>query len=89
MSDRQTAQLVAPSVTGSVQVKVGVGRCVMVSNNTTAAVTIHDVAVIGDVGAGNLIASIPNVIGVYFVDMPFYKGLGVVAGAGNASIGYT
>lgn len=88
MSDVQSAQVVAFSVTGTAQIKPASGRLLVASNNTAAAVTFYDAATTGAAGAGNLLATLPAATGVYPIDMPFYAGLVIIAGAGNASVGY-
>lgn len=88
MSDRVSGQTVSFNQTGTLQVKNGPGRVCMVSVHSAVAVVLHDSATTGGVGAGNLLASLPAVIGTYLVDMPFYNGLVIVAGAGIASVSY-
>lgn len=90
MSDWQSAQLVKSNLTGTVQVKVGVGRAVMIGIVTAGPTALHDSATVGGISADNQIYSIPAAnVGHQLVDMPFYQGLVIVAGAGNAYVGYT
>lgn len=90
MSDWQSAQLVKSNITGTVQVKVGAGRACMLGIVTAGPTAIHDSDTVGGISADNQIYSVPAAtVGHQYVDMPFYKGCVVVAGAGNAYLGYT
>ena len=79
----------ALNVTGSVVVKPGNGRvgCVVV-NTAGAAATLNDSATVGGAAAGNLIFAIPNTVGVYPLDFPFYNGLTLIGGAGVFALTY-
>lgn len=89
MSDWQSAQVVKSNITGTVQVKVGQGRACMFGIVTAGPTAMHDCATVGEVSADNMIYSVPAAtVGHQYVDMPFYKGLVVVAGAGNCLVGY-
>lgn len=90
MSDRVSAQVVATNITGTVQVKVGSGRTIMVSVNALAGgqIDIHDVATVGAISPGNRVASLPDLVGTYLVDMPHLLGIAVVAGVGTCAVGY-
>lgn len=90
MSDWQSAQLVKSNLTGTVQVKVGSGRAVMIGIVTAGPTALHDSATVGGINADNQIFTCPAAsVGQILVDMPFYAGLVIVAGAGNALLGYT
>lgn len=87
--DKTDGQQVAKNITGTALIKDGQGRVVMASEITAAAdIAFHDCATTGAVAASNMIAKLPNAVGVYEVNMPFMLGLVVVAGAGVVSVSY-
>lgn len=86
--DNTDGQLVAKNLTGTVQVKFGSGRVVMVSQLTVGALALHDCATTGEAAAANQIAAIASGVGVVEVNMPFLLGLVLVAGAATVSISY-
>jgi hypothetical protein len=49
----------------------------------TTAGGVFDSATVGGAVAAAQLAAIPNVVGTYLVDMPFFKGLCVVPGTGQ------
>ena len=81
MSDRVSGQVVANNVTAATIIKLGPGRCAMVSVlSGTNPATIHDTTTTGAAAIGNQIAAVPGTVGTYLIDMPFYSGLVVVPG---------
>ena len=74
------------NITGAaLLVKSGVGRVCRVSVNTAGSTvgSISDSATTGGVAASNLIATIPDVVGVYDIDMPILNGLVITPGTGQ------
>lgn len=89
MSDVQSAQVVKSNITGTVQIKVGSGRAMVLGIVTAGPTAIHDAATVGGISVDNQIAAIPAAsVGMIPIDMPFYAGCVVVAGAGNCLLGY-
>lgn len=88
--DKTDGQQVAKVVTGSSLIKVGDGRVVMASVLTLAggAITLHDAASVGEASGLNIIAHVPDLLGIYLINMPFMDGLVLVAGAGVLSLSY-
>ncbi len=75
-----------PNITGAVQlVKGGPGRVCRISVNTAGSTVglVSDVATTGGVAAANLIATIPDTVGVYDIDMPILNGLVITPGTGQ------
>ena len=91
MSDRISGQLVRSNITGSVVIKTGKGRAAMLGIVTAADVSLHDCATVPEASVDNRIAFIPagTTSGHFLIDMPFYKGLVAVAGAGSFIVSYT
>jgi hypothetical protein len=81
----------ANNIAAATVVKAGRGRIARVSVTTGgAAGAIHDAATTGAVAAGNLIAVIPDVVGVYEIDFPCLNGIVVSPGAAQVvSVSYT
>ena len=87
MSDRVSGQIVGKNILNPTTLKVGKGRCCMVSpTNDGAGVDIHDCASPSDVDASNHIAfcSAADFVSCILVDVPFYTGLTVVPTDGIA-----
>jgi hypothetical protein len=86
--DNTNGQQVAKGVTGTVLIKAGSGRVVVVSMITPAALALHDCATTGAASAANQIAALPSAAGVVSVNLPFLLGLVAVAAAGVHAISY-
>lgn len=77
--------------TSAVVVKPAPGATLSVSVTTagSSAGTASDVTTVAAVAAANLMFSIPNTVGVYYVPFPFLNGLVVTPGSGQVlSISY-
>lgn len=73
------------NITTSTVVKPAPGRLIVV-NVTTAgsgAGAVYDSTTVGGIAASNLIFSVPNTAGVYYVPFPFLNGLTVIPGTGQ------
>jgi hypothetical protein len=66
----------------AVVVKPAIGMLVTVTVTTAGSTTgsANDAATTGAVAAGNLIATIPNTVGVYYIPFPFLNGLVITPG---------
>lgn len=80
----------ALNVAASTAVKATPGRVITVNVLVAGAVgAIHDCAATGDAAAGNKVAVIPAVVGVYRFDFPCLVGITYVPGASQVvSISY-
>lgn len=70
---------------------IGQARAMRVSVTTagTTAGSVNDAATVAAAAAGNLIAAIPNTVGVFLVDFPLLAGLVIVPGTGQVvSVSY-
>lgn len=79
-------------ISAQTQVVVGRYRIVRISVTTagSAAGTINDTATVGGIAAGNLIASIPNTVGIYWIDWPCVNGICITPGTSQVlSITYS
>ena len=84
-------QTVAYNKSASAIIKASAGRVCSVSVNTAGSApgTINNCATTGAAAAGNLIATIPNVVGVYPIDMPCATGIVYILGTGQVvSVSY-
>lgn len=73
-------------------VKAAPGRLTMVHVTTagSAAGSINDCTTTGAVAAANLVATIPNTVGMYLTDFPMLVGITVTPGTGQViSLAYT
>jgi hypothetical protein len=89
MTERITAQVVRSNITEATQVKVGSGRICMISvaeATLTEHGFIYDAATVGEIAITNMIGAIPDIVGNYLVDMPFYNGLVVAPAASQVVI---
>lgn len=89
MSDLVSSSQVQTAITGTILVKTGTGRIIKLSQLTPGAVAIHDIDTTGGVAAGNQIAAMPSAAGIQDIDLPFLKGLVIVAGAAVVAVGFT
>lgn len=89
MSDLVSSSQVQMAITGTILVKVGSGRIIKLSQLTPGAVAIHDIDTTGGVAASNQIAAMPSAAGIQDIDLPFLKGLVIVAGAAVVAVGFT
>jgi len=76
---------VAFNKSASAVIKASAGRLCRVSVVTagSAAGAVHDCAATADAAAGNKLATIPNTVGVYDIDMPCVTGIVYVVGSGQ------
>jgi hypothetical protein len=80
----------ALNISAATVVKVGSGKVMKVSMNTAGAgAQINDCATTGAAAASNLIAVLPNAVGVTTLDWPFTTGLCVNPGAGVVSVSWS
>jgi len=81
-SDGTTTSL---NITAPVVVKVGTGRIMRVFVNTAGSAPggVYDVAASGSAAAGNLIAVLPNTVGVYNFAAPVTNGIDIATGTGQ------
>jgi hypothetical protein len=83
----------ALNIAAATVVKAAPGRIARVSVSTagSGAGSVHDCATVGAIAAGNLVASIPDVVGVYEIDFPCAAGIVVSPGAGGqvVSVSFT
>lgn len=81
----------ALNISAATQVKATNGVIVNVSVTTAgAAGAIYDSATVGGIGAANLIAEIPAVVGVYQIQFPAFNGIVVAPGAAQVvSVSYS
>ena len=76
---------------GAVLVKATPGRICKVVVNTAGSApgAVNDCATTGAAAAANLVAAIPNTVGVYSIDMPCAVGIVVTAGTAQVlSVSY-
>jgi len=81
----------ALNITASTLVKAGQGRVAKAMINTAGSTAggIYDSATVGGVSASNLVAVLPNTVGMYTVDFPIKNGLVIVTGTGQVlSVSY-
>jgi hypothetical protein len=81
----------ALNITTATLVKAGQGRVAKAMINTAGSTAggIYDSATVGGVSASNLIAVLPNTVGMYTVDFPVKNGLVVSTGTGQVvSVSY-
>lgn len=73
------------NISAAAVVKASAGRIAKVSVVVagSAAGSVNNVATIGGVAAANLVAVIPNTVGVYDIDMPCSAGIVVTPGTGQ------
>ena len=79
-------------ISSATLIKGGLGRVAKVSVIVagSAAGSVNDVGTAVGAVAGNQIAVIPNTVGVYDVNFPFFNGLAIVPGAGQTvAVSYT
>jgi hypothetical protein len=70
------------NITTATVIKAAPGTMIAFTVNVAgAAGTINDTTTTGGVAAGNQMAPIPAVVGVYYIPMPFLNGLVVAPGA--------
>jgi hypothetical protein len=72
-------------VAGASVIKAGPGRVCKVIVNTagTGPGQVNDCLTTGAVAASNLVAVIPNTVGVYAIDFPFAVGIVLTVGTGQ------
>ena len=69
--------------------KTGTGRiCKLFVNTAGAGASLNDCATTGAAAASNLIVNIPNAVGSYDVQMPFFQGLCVTPGSAVFSLSF-
>jgi hypothetical protein len=86
------AQTTELGISASSVIKEGTGRLFSVNVTTAgAAGAIYDSLTVGDIGAANLIATIPATVGTYnYFGLPFENGLTYVPGASQVvSVSYS
>lgn len=73
------------------QVKVGKGHIMRVSVTTAGSSpgSVNDSATLAGAGAPNLLAMVPNAVGQYVIELPYFTGLVFTPGTGMvATVGY-
>jgi len=79
-------------LTTATLVKGGLGRVAKVNVIVagSAAGSVNDVGIAAGAVAGNQIAVIPNTVGTYDINFPFFNGLVIVPGTGQTvAVSYT
>jgi hypothetical protein len=80
------------NITGATVVKANQGRIVRIVVNTagSTAGSVWDAVSTAGNGAANLIFSIPNVVGIYFLDIPVFAGIVITPGTAQVlSVSFT
>jgi len=73
------------NISSATVVKTLAGRVAKISVTTAGSApgSVNDAKTTGTAGAANLLASIPNTVGVYSIDMPTAVGIVVTPGTGQ------
>jgi hypothetical protein len=80
------------NITTATVIKASAGRLIKISVNVagSAAGSASDSATVAGVAAGNLVAVIPNTVGVYSLSWPCKNGIVVTPGTGQTiSVAYS